>query len=268
MHTTIDFVLPYNDDDFSFLTCYDWIFRFRYHFLFRCCPEPYISLVYQLVLKRKPGFHLFHIILPSLALTFLSLLSFISPHLTGERISLSIESFLSLSFLLVLVSEEMPVNSDVTPMISKFLLSCMVFISAVVLSNLISANLSGKTEVPKYIRYIFLQIIAPLVGMADLTEKYVKNKSKYNKHTVKLKPFLMKKKSCLNLQKEAINGLKDMKKIFNRKKQQEKNKEFWLFMGRTLDRLFFTLFSAALVFIMAYVGLQASRKRNESSILF
>lgn len=100
--------------------------------------------------------------------------------------------------------------------------------------------------------------------MADLSEKYLKSKSK---STVKLKPFLMKK-SCLNLQKEAINGLKDMKRIFNHKKQQEKNKEFWLFMGRTLDRMFFALFSAALVFIMVYVGLQASRKRNESSILF
>ena len=100
--------------------------------------------------------------------------------------------------------------------------------------------------------------------MADLSEKYLKSKSK---STVKLKTFLMKK-SCLNLQKEAINGLKDMKRILNHKKQQEKNKEFWLFMGRTLDRMFFALFSAALVFIMVYVGLQASRKKNESSILF
>ena len=99
--------------------------------------------------------------------------------------------------------------------------------------------------------------------MADLTEKYVKNKSKYNKHTVKLKPFLMKK-NCLNLQKEAVSGLKDMTRIFNHKIQKEKNKEFWLFMGRTIDRMFFTLFSAALLFIMAYVGLQAFRKKDHS----
>jgi len=222
---------------------------------FPCCPQPYPLITYMIVIKRKPGFHFFHIIIPSLSMTFISLLTFIAPHLTGERIGLAIESFLSLSFLLVLVSERMPINSNFTPMISKFLLSCMFFISATVICNLISANLSGKTKVPFFVRFVIFQCIAPLIGFSELKMIYVTNRTddsarRRSAHGTKPKSYKY------SLEQQTIHNMKDLLRISDYKKQQETNREFWCCIAKTLDRVFLLSFYSALIISCTLVMMQ------------
>ena len=86
-----------------------------------CCPEPYPDVTFFLHLRRKPGFFLYNIIIPCLVITSLAVLTFVLPPEIGERVTLVIESFLALSFVVLMVSDSVPVTSDNAPLITKFL---------------------------------------------------------------------------------------------------------------------------------------------------
>eukprot|EP00794_Sanderia_malayensis_P012868 gene12868-14193_t len=149
----------------------------RHYTKFGCCTfYPYVEFI--LHIERQPGFFLFNVIIPSLVITCFAILTFTSPHLTGERVGLAIESFLSLSFLCLMVAGSIPINSDVTPLITKFLLMCMAMISLAVLFNLISMNLLVSTEIPPLVRLVFFQILGPVVGVCEGRNKGVQKRRK------------------------------------------------------------------------------------------
>ena len=128
--------------------------------------------------KRQPGFFLFNVIIPSLVITCFAILTFSSPHLTGERVGLAIESFLSLSFLCLMVAGSIPINSDVTPLITKFLLMCMAMISMSVLFNLVSMNLLQADSIPPLVRFIFFHVLGPIVGVCEGINKGLQKRRK------------------------------------------------------------------------------------------
>ena len=79
---------------------------------YSCCPGiDYPNIIFTLHLRRQPGFFLFNVIIPSMVITCFAIITFSSPPIEGERVSLAIESFLSLSFLCMMVADSIPVNS-------------------------------------------------------------------------------------------------------------------------------------------------------------
>lgn len=132
--------------------------------IFRCCPEPYINIVYTIHVRRQPGFFLFNVIIPSMVITFFAILTFSSPPSVGERISLAVESFLSLSFLCLMVADSIPVNSDVSPLITNYLIVCMTLISMALFFNCVSMNMSGNKPVPRWLHTLAFIYIGPFVG--------------------------------------------------------------------------------------------------------
>ena len=134
-------------------------------FNYSCCPGiEYPNIIFTLHLRRQPGFYLFNIIIPSMVITCFAIITFATPVLTGERISLAIESFLSLTFLCMMVAESIPVNSDVSPLITQFLSSCRTIISAALIFNLVSLNAYGARRVPTWLRRIAFIHVGPWVG--------------------------------------------------------------------------------------------------------
>jgi len=132
---------------------------------YRCCPVPYPNIIFTIYVRRQPGFFLFNVIIPGMVITFFAILTFSSPPETGERISLAIESFLSLSFLCMMVADSIPVNSDKTPLITNFLVICMTLISAALILNLVSMNLMhGSRPVPRWLHTLLLIYVGPWVG--------------------------------------------------------------------------------------------------------
>ena len=69
---------------------------------------------------RKSKFYVLTILLPTALLTLVALSAFWLPSTCGEKVSLQITIFLSMSVLQIVITEHMPITSDVTPRISKF----------------------------------------------------------------------------------------------------------------------------------------------------
>lgn len=85
--------------------------------LFSCCPEPYIFMKYFVLIKRRPLFYLFNMVMPCVLITMVALLGFYMPNDSGEKISMGITTLLSMTVFLMIVAEQMPPTSDLLPLI-------------------------------------------------------------------------------------------------------------------------------------------------------
>ena len=78
------------------------------------------ALYFRLLLKRQPLYHIMNIIVPCGLMACVSLLSFILPPASGERISLQVTAMLSLAVYQLTITGLVPVTSKNTPVMSKF----------------------------------------------------------------------------------------------------------------------------------------------------
>lgn len=98
---------------------------------FSCCPdEPVPFMKYFIVIKRRPLFYLFNMVMPCVLITIVALLGFYMPPESGEKVSMGITTLLSIVVFLMIVAESMPPTSDVVPLIG-------MAVSFIVLVNLI-----------------------------------------------------------------------------------------------------------------------------------
>ncbi|XP_013388505.1 LOW QUALITY PROTEIN: neuronal acetylcholine receptor subunit alpha-2-like [Lingula anatina] len=86
---------------------------------YSCCSEPFSDVTFYVIIKRRPLFYFFNIILPSICVASVTLLTFCLPPESGEKMSLSVTVLLALTVFLLLVAELMPPQADVIPLIGK-----------------------------------------------------------------------------------------------------------------------------------------------------
>ena len=89
-----------------------------------CCDDPFVEMVYFIVLERQYLYYVFNLVLPAVFITCMSLLVFYLPAESGEKISLGITVLLSICVFLLMVSEQMPATSETVPLIGKKLENC------------------------------------------------------------------------------------------------------------------------------------------------
>ena len=114
-------------------------------------------------MRRIPGFFLFNIIIPCLVVTSFSVFTFAFPPEFGERVTLVIEAFLTISIVILNVAGSIPVTSDASPIIVKLLLANMFQIGFALIANCVSLNMYKKTEMPQWVRVLFLHYLARML---------------------------------------------------------------------------------------------------------
>lgn len=236
--------------------------------VYSCCPEPYPDVTFTLHLRRKPGFFLYNIIIPCLVIASLAVLTFVLPPEIGERVTLVIESFLALSFVVLMVSDNVPVTSESSPLLTKFLLISMIEIGGALIANCVSLNLYKKYEMPQWVRVVFLHYLARCLC---INSGQPKNSIKAQRHEEQPPdPFLEARKlsgtkplgspsgpsptHCAiahranhdNTSKLA-DGLMELAKFEISNEEHQANRFFWIFVSRVVDRLLLVIFSIAFV---------------------
>ena len=80
-------------------------------------------LHFNLVMRRKPLFYIVNLIVPTAIITMIALVGFFMPsNADGERVekvTLGITTLLSMSILLLMVSDSMPTTSSYIPLIGE-----------------------------------------------------------------------------------------------------------------------------------------------------
>ena len=195
------------------------------------------------------------------------MLTFVLPPEIGERVTLVIESFLALSFVVLMVSDNVPVTSDSSPLITKFLLISMMEIGAALIANCISLNLYRKYEMPQWVRVVFLHYLARCLCINSGHPKDNINARQHNER--RTDPLLEARKlsgtkplgsptgstNCTVAHRankdtttKLVEGLAELAQFGINQDEHQANRDFWIFVSRLVDRLFLLLFSIAFVF--------------------
>ncbi|XP_059173643.1 neuronal acetylcholine receptor subunit alpha-9-like isoform X2 [Physella acuta] len=108
--------------------------------------EPYTIVSYHLVLKRRPYFYLINLIIPSLLFSLVATFGFLLPVESDNKINLQVSVFLSFSFFLLLVSRQVPPNSEHFPLLGLYFISLMVLVSLSIMMNILVLNVHHKSS--------------------------------------------------------------------------------------------------------------------------
>lgn len=113
--------------------------------VYKCCPEKYQSAIYTLQIRRKPGYYILNIILPTFATSTLMVLSLLIPWDSGERISFAVTVMLSIIVFLLILSESLP-KTNTKPLLSKMLIGLVFFSLFVVFSTVVIGIMHNYTK--------------------------------------------------------------------------------------------------------------------------
>lgn len=104
------------------------------------------ALKISLTLKRNPGFFILNSLLPTMLLSFLSLMVFILPRSSGERAGYCITVMMSLSLIQSTVSAELPHTPQMTPFIVMYLCSLFLLSWVVMVCTIYTLVWESRTE--------------------------------------------------------------------------------------------------------------------------
>ena len=136
---------------------------------YTCCSEPYPDITFNITIRRKTLFHTVNLIIPCVAITFLTVLVFYLPSDSGEKISLCISILLSLTVFFLLLAEIIPPTSLVVPLIGKYLLFTMILVTLSIIVTVIVLNVHFRSPathtMSPWVRKVFLDILPRLLVM-------------------------------------------------------------------------------------------------------
>ncbi|UYV64606.1 nAChRa1 [Cordylochernes scorpioides] len=134
---------------------------------YSCCEEPYPDITFNITLRRKTLFYTVNLIIPCVAITFLSILVFYLPSDSGEKVSLSISIILSLGVFFLLLSEIIPPTSLAVPLLGKYLLFTMILVCFSVFVTIAVLNVNFRSpsthRMAPWVKKVFLEILPRLV---------------------------------------------------------------------------------------------------------
>ncbi|GAA6091571.1 cholinergic receptor, nicotinic, alpha 11 [Tachysurus ichikawai] len=99
------------------LSIYPGVPGTRNEVFYDCCKEPYPDVTFVITIRRRTLYYALNLLIPCVLLSSMTLLIFVLPADSGEKISLGITVLLSLTVFMLLVAEIMPATSDSIPLI-------------------------------------------------------------------------------------------------------------------------------------------------------
>uniref|UniRef100_A0AC34F2X1 Uncharacterized protein n=1 Tax=Panagrolaimus sp. ES5 TaxID=591445 RepID=A0AC34F2X1_9BILA len=136
---------------------------------YTCCPEPYPDVTFYIHIRRKTLYYMYNIIFPCLMMSVLTLLVFLLPPDSGEKISLGITVLLAFSVFVLAIAEKMPETSDSVPLIEIYLTVVMGMSSISVVMTVVVLNFHHRgpfnRPVPRWLRRVVLEKLRAFLGI-------------------------------------------------------------------------------------------------------
>ncbi|KAH3830115.1 acetylcholine receptor subunit alpha-like 1 [Dreissena polymorpha] len=243
--------------------------------LYPCCPDaPYPDITFYITLRRKTLFYTINLIMPIMAISLLTVLVFYLPYESGEKITLSISIFLTLTVFFLLLSDMNPPTSLVIPLLGKYLLFTMIVVTLSIVLTVTTLSIYFRSpsthKITVWQQRVFTEILPQVLCMkrpnhqdkniSDLMDEIIKEskekKKEKEKMTNNLRPSTPERKivvpgpkSSLTIYPENIKAsLKAVRLIADHlKKTDDVKKEMldWNYIAMVLDRLFLMIFTSA-----------------------
>ncbi|KAL4228144.1 Neuronal acetylcholine receptor subunit [Mactra antiquata] len=249
---------------------------------------------FNVTIRRKTLFHTVNLIIPSVAISCLTILVFYLPSDSCEKITLCISILLSLNFFFLLLAEIIPPTSIVVPLIGKYLLFTMILITLSIIVTVITLNVhfrspSTHTMAP-WVRRVFLNILPKMLLMRrpnlehekiartivrtcngiEMRDQYV-NRQDLDYETRRLTEDVpetnaIEQRLPSDVQ-EAIDSIVFIAEHLKKGDYTASIREDWKYVAMVLDRLFLWIFTVACVVGTFGIILQAPTLYDNREIL-
>ncbi|TNN42648.1 Neuronal acetylcholine receptor subunit alpha-7 [Liparis tanakae] len=134
-----------------------------------CCKEPYPDVTFIVTIRRRTLYYALNLLIPCVLLSSMTLLIFVLPADSGEKISLGITVLLSLTVFMLLVAEIMPATSDSVPLIGQYFASIMIIVGMSVIATVVVLQYHHHDpnggNMPKWVQLVLLQWVAWFLRM-------------------------------------------------------------------------------------------------------
>ncbi|XP_034016775.1 cholinergic receptor, nicotinic, alpha 11 isoform X1 [Thalassophryne amazonica] len=166
--------LQMNDADISgYMPNGEWdlmgVLGTRNEVFYDCCKEPYPDVTFVVTIRRRTLYYALNLLIPCVLLSSMTLLIFVLPADSGEKISLGITVLLSLTVFMLLVAEIMPATSDSVPLIGQYFASIMVIVGMSVIATVVVLQYHyhdpNGGNMPKWVQLVLLQWVAWFLRM-------------------------------------------------------------------------------------------------------
>ncbi|XP_057211121.1 cholinergic receptor, nicotinic, alpha 11 isoform X2 [Triplophysa rosa] len=141
----------------------------RNELYYDCCKEPYPDVTFVVTIRRRTLYYALNLLIPCVLLSSMTLLIFLLPADSGEKISLGITVLLSLTVFMLLVAEIMPATSDSIPLIGQYFASTMIIVGMSVIATVVVLQYHHHDpnggKMPKWVRLVLLQWVAWFLRM-------------------------------------------------------------------------------------------------------
>ncbi|XP_054618897.1 cholinergic receptor, nicotinic, alpha 11 isoform X1 [Dunckerocampus dactyliophorus] len=141
----------------------------RNEVFYDCCKEPYPDVTFIVTIRRRTLYYALNLLIPCMLLSSMTLLIFVLPADSGEKISLGITVLLSLTVFMLLVAEIMPATSDSVPLIGQYFASIMIIVGMSVIATVVVLQYHHHDpnggNMPKWVKLVLLQWVAWFLRM-------------------------------------------------------------------------------------------------------
>lgn len=145
---------------------------------YNCCKYPYYDVTLNLIIKRKPLYYVFNLILPCALISTLTLIKFFLPPESGEKVGLGITVLLAMTVFLLLVAETLPATSDDVPLLGQYFIATMFVTAMSLVSTCTILNFFHRSPstspMPQWVRVIILGYMAKVFCFPNDKEEEVK----------------------------------------------------------------------------------------------
>lgn len=242
-------------------------------------PQPYPSVVYRFVMKRRILYYLANLVIPCVMISFLAFLSFCLPAQSGERIALVITMLLSMTVYMMLIFDFMPPNSEVIPLVSKFYLACIIEIALCLVATFLTIKwYYNEKPMPKWIHVLVNKYLASALLFKKLQSKT--SGGCLNCRRVKQDRRVAKDGDVMsNDGIEMLSFSEEMDSVFIKsakrslavisdKIQQDEQvndiRKKWEYASKVVDRFFFLLFLALFLMTVVFILHSATASEGET----
>ncbi|KAM7430993.1 Neuronal acetylcholine receptor subunit alpha-7 [Porites harrisoni] len=221
-----------------------------------CCDGKFPDVTYRLELRRRTLFYMMNFILPCVLIAVLTLLVFLLPPESGERMSFGVTVLLSFTILLLMLMAKLPATSKVIPLIAVYYACTIIEVSAAMGMACLMLRFYHPTNssapIPAWIRVCVLNYCARLVRLSTSAGRVRQAQIVQEFRQVKLRE---------NRGKEQTNMTVLTDNIF---KQEEADtmREEWRMAAIIINRLFAWIYVFTIIVTLLAVLLTSPRFRN------
>lgn len=205
----------------------------------------YESIKFSITFKRKAICTVLNLHLPPFIVGILTLLSFVLPAASGERLALTVTLLLSMIFFIVNISHLIPSDDDTIPLIFIFFVTTLIEIVLLIVALIVGMQLYDKKAydppMPHWVRHVFYEKLSFWTGtriLSGVKNEVIPLKSEDLENIVDSGFF----QAILEDVASSVETARDDKTTLQRFREEAILKE-WRIVALTVDRCFFLFFS-------------------------